>query len=139
MSHPMSDVSTDRVEARPHIYYFGCIGESGHYLWVSDMRKSLDSIGPWGWEIDGGLAPAGHGRELVAAIHHLNGWTAVSFWDRSVDTRSGSNSTFLVHANLGFDEIVRLARQDFPGVFKRLSGPVVSEIIRRKADAGGKE
>ena len=121
-------------------YYFGPIGEAGHFWWSSDtQRASYDGPPghPWGFSVDGRLAPrvpplprnevgaydhqsreyhrsveAPQGR---AALLWVQGWTAVSFWDRSVDKRGASNSAFVIHeSNLSFDLVMMRARADFP-------------------------
>lgn len=110
-------------ETKPaQVLYFGCIGEAGHYLWNHRGRQTTDwaSIQPWGEEVDGGLAPQDNGeRQGEALLHHKGGWTAIAFWDRSVDSRPGSNSAFLVDREVGFDVAVTLAKTNFPAVWAR--------------------
>ncbi len=105
-------------------FYFGCIGHSGHYLWSAPYRQCRDvGTTPWGFAIDGKLCPITEGRqrEGVASVHHKDGWTALAFWDRSIDSRPGSNSVFLAGEYLSFDEMVALAKSRFPDVWKRYS------------------
>jgi hypothetical protein len=79
---------------------------------------------PWkDWEIDGKLQPGcfydrgcwEHGRENEgeALLHHKDGWTALSFWDRSVDHRGACNSTYLAEGTFTFEEMVELAKTRF--------------------------
>jgi hypothetical protein len=120
------------VEVRS--YYFGCHGIVGHAFWTSDQRPaSGKAVGvnlhgpgprttvPWGWDIDGELAPDDPDQvEGRATVTHLDGWTAVSFWDRSVDTRKGSNSAFVFNRVLDFESAIEKSRESFPWVFDRL-------------------
>lgn len=116
------------------LLYFGCIGESGHYLWSSPYRRTRDiDETPWGMKIDGKLCPPADpwGRngqpQGRAALHHKDGWTALAFWDRSVDKRPGSNSVFVADECLSFDQIVTVAKERFPGVWKRLAFDVTPQ------------
>lgn len=113
------------------IYYFGCGNRPGHYMHAPGMRTGgslaerraigrLVYTNPWGTSIDGGLCLRGIGeREGIADLHQKDDWTAVAFWDRSVDHRPGSNSVFLVHGLHDFDQVMEMARQAFPTVFAR--------------------
>lgn len=65
-----------------------------------------------------------HGRTYeaeqgVAALHVVDGWTAIAFWDRSVDKRGACNSNFVTHDVVDFDEMVRRSRAAFPHVWAR--------------------
>lgn len=117
--------------------YFGCIQRPGHYLWRPGLHFSSrevkdklerDGIYP---KCDGGFCPGVYydvrrpwrrPREQIeglAKVTHLNGWTILSFWDRSVDSRGGSNSTFLEQGTLTFDEMVAKAKEVFPTIWAR--------------------
>lgn len=124
------------------VYYFGCIGRTGHYMFSSPMPVALEEgracssftrTNPWGTQIDGGLCPGGREIQGQALIHYKAGWTALSFWDRSVDARGNSNSNFLAHGTLTFEEILRLAKERFPEVFARLHFPIVPYQGARRA------
>lgn len=115
------------------MYYFGCVGQPGHFMHRPGGRRDWDADTPWGRTPDGTLCPAG-GKQVegVALIHHKDGWTALSFWDRSVDQRGGCNSNFFVAAELSFDEMVAQAKERFPQVWHRFNFDVVpvAEHIR---------
>ncbi len=91
---------------------------------------------PFRWEtLDGGFAPrirrgvvmversqVSPGEELPeghAALHHMNGWTVISFWDRSVDDRGASCSSFVVEGELPWAEAWEAAKTTFPTVVAR--------------------
>lgn len=109
--------------------YFGPLKESGHFMFYEGGQSvpwsETKTICPWRDEIDGGLQP---GRpdpgdrlqrrtrsrvEGEAALHHKDGWTALAFWDCTVDTRPGSSSTYLTEGTLTFEEIVAMAKVRF--------------------------
>lgn len=99
-----------------HLFYFGPIGEAGHYLW--DARGKMlwpERIGPWSLgELDGSLQPKGVDQaEGLALLHYVDGWTALAFWDRTIDSRMGSNSVYVANGTLSFDEMVALAKERF--------------------------
>ena len=112
----------------PEMYYFGPWNEAGHSLFTehgSSAYKQEESL-PWKvWEIDGKLQPHREGcqkrsycgcgslPEGKALIHHKDGWTAISFWDRSVDERSACNSTYFAKGTFSFEEMVTMAKERF--------------------------
>src|SRR5690349_12595926 len=88
-------------------YYFGCVGECGHRLWDSLLRRrpwfeARDGL-PWGNRIDGGLCSIRTRTPGIARLHHTDGWTALALWDHSIDKRPGSNSVFVFRGTLTFD------------------------------------
>jgi hypothetical protein len=113
------------------MYYFGCVGKSGHYMFQpSDSYPKQDHTftrdNPWGYQVDSGLCPSGPQVEGRAMIHHKDGWTALSFWDRSVDRRSGSNSNFLAEGTFTFAEMVEFAKERFPKIMARFAFTISS-------------
>lgn len=102
------------------MYYFGCIGRAGHFLHDGNGRTIYDnSLHPWGDGIDGDLLPKGDQTEGKAIVTHKDGWTALSFWDRSVDGRGNSHSDFLIKGTYGVNEMLALSRERFPAIYKR--------------------
>lgn len=111
------------------VYYFGPLYESGHHLYSVDgymaSREEHDAL-PWTIdELDGTVQPGrrfengrwvqrGPETEGEAVIHHKNDWTAMSFWDRTVDTRPGSSSTYIAKGIHTFEKMVEISRFRFP-------------------------
>ena len=126
-----------RVEAgeRFKMFYFGCSGAAGHYMFCTSPARTLDERrqlsgftkrNPWGYGIDGGLCPKG--KEQVqgrALVHHRDGWTALSFWDRSADNRMGSSSTFLAEGEFDFVQMCALAAKCWPRIWARFGFEIV--------------
>lgn len=114
-------------------YYFGCVRERGHALWAPDLRQPIpytqwpDGL-PWK-EIDTALLRSGDQIEGEVLTHHRGAWTAAAFWDRSVDTRRGSNSVILFEEHLSFDAAIARARKTFPSIFARFK----FEVMEAKA------
>lgn len=121
------------------VYYFGCWERVGHYLWLPDGRRATDDVHcalPWAF-LDTTLCPGRrnrHGdvnpleqREGLAALHHREGWTALAFWDRSVDQRHGSNSAFIADEVLDATAMLEAIGKAFPGVMARFTFPIVVE------------
>jgi hypothetical protein len=117
--------------------YFGCVGESGHYLHRPDLHHSgresqrvLQEAGIFP-KCDGGFCPGTEydeqrpwrrpGRQVEghAKVTHLNGYTILAFWDRSVDHRGNSNSVFIENGTWTFDEMVAKAKEVFPTIWAR--------------------
>lgn len=118
--------------------YFGCIGRPGHYLWAKEgdrmveaWRRETEVRHRLGGTLDGALCWNGRkesGRDETegrAFLTHRGGWTALAFWDRSVDRRGACNSVFLAPGELTFEQLVRLARHHWPKVWERFTFPVV--------------
>lgn len=107
-------------------FYFGCWGPPGHYLYDVHHRNAERTL-PKDFPcvvrfLDGGMLPPNvHRLEGVASLWHVRNWTILTFWDRSGDARSGSNSTFVLRNRHDFDEACRLAMACFPGVWERFN------------------
>jgi hypothetical protein len=115
--------------------YFGCSGsrQLGHFFFLPGMKKAgryeaIAAALPFE-RIDGALCPPTNERrhyderqpEGVAKVTRQGGWTALAFWDRSVDHRHGSNSTFFLEGDYDYEGALALARDLFPEVFARFA------------------
>jgi hypothetical protein len=134
-----------------NVFYFGCVKlpggfTSGHHMHRVDMTIEWEftNNNPWGLRIDGGLCPGatdekGERRhppmeeqvEGAAHIRHKDGWTALSFWDRSVDTRGNSNSNFLAEGKHTFEEMLSIAWLHFPEIMGRFKFTIVPAEQRK--------
>jgi hypothetical protein len=120
-------------------YYFGCWEHSGHY-WRSpngytDERK-IEARIPEALRhgrVDSTFCPgyAGpYGRrscpevEGEAAIHLIEGWTVLAWWDRSVDSRPACNSALVVRGDHSFTTMLEVAKAQMPELLKRQRFPV---------------
>lgn len=96
------------------------------------LREERQGI-PWqDFEIDGVLQPGcpdpqdrlrRRTRPMVegeALLHQKCGWTALSFWDSSVDTRPGCSSTYLAEGIFTFDQMVEKAKAKFGERWNRM-------------------
>lgn len=112
-------------------YFFGCARtgtdrQVGHYLYGKNATPlyGRDDTTPWGRTPDGTLAPNSTAAAGVASLHHKDGWTALSFWDYSGDSRGKSNSNFFFEGEYGFDEAVSLMREQYPKIVARFKFPI---------------
>lgn len=108
--------------SEPMALYFGCWDNRlGHHFYLPNGRDAggYNTVRDWlGFgPVDGKLNPSSVQGE--AAIHWVNGWTALAWADRSVDTRGGSNSVVFLRGRFPFAEAVEQARRWFPHVFER--------------------
>lgn len=53
-------------------------------------------------------------------IHFVDGWTIIAWWDRSEDTRRGSNAVFFVRGRHPWAVAVAQAREAFPRELARM-------------------
>lgn len=119
------------VPITPEVWYHGCDGRPGHDL-HSKKRMVRHSEQPWGLSLDSGLLVSSdeyYGCDSTPRgeykVAQKDGWTAVAFWDRSGgDTRPGCNSVFLVHAIVTGEELLSLARSQWPEIFSRRNFPI---------------
>ena len=123
------------------IWYHGCYNGAGHHLRSKQIQRPEYHNQPWGYKLDSGLLTDNYyGCDSTPTDKYVtaskDGWTAVSFWDRSGgDERPGCNSTFLVHAEMSGEELLRLAKQQWPEIFSRRGFPLMSNagaIPRRR-------
>ncbi len=104
------------------VYYFGCLGDKGHYYFKSGSDRYCDPPEefPWpGYEGDGGLQPHPGYKQGAAKLHHKDGWTALAWWDMTVDTRPASCSVLFVDAELDLGDMLLALLEHFPSVHKR--------------------
>jgi hypothetical protein len=95
----------------------GGIGLDGTIAPRSPTPTNVDKIGLMrsGYEPPSYEVPQG----LCAHLIH-DGWTVISFWDRSADRRGACNSAFVVHEVVrDFDEMTRRAKETFPTIYAR--------------------
>lgn len=120
-------------------YFFGCgMNEKGHYLFDTNGRRLNDhNIGAYGNVmldfpirincLDGGLLAYDNTRQVEgrAIVSHIRGWTIVSFWDRSVDTRRNSNANFIMRGTFDFEAALERIKAVWPTIFARFTFPIV--------------
>lgn len=123
-------------------YYFGCGLEHGHYLFESVAENpSICYRVPgydqkWMLQSDGIFPPQPERDTILykATMCYLHGYTILSWWDRSVDHRPGSNSTLFLPKvftfdGTGFFAASNLAQQLFPWVFARLPERITRSMV----------
>lgn len=105
---------------KPVMFYYGPWEQPGHFLFDEAGFKVGHNPIPWGYSIDGVLQPGcyldrcrwehrGPQNEGEALLHHKDGWTALCFWDRSVDERMGCNSNYFAKGIFTFQEMILMA------------------------------
>lgn len=116
-------------------YYFGIQGEVGHYLYKGrqhfNERYLPDDFPVSVAALDGRLLPPKlPQKQGRAELIHIGGWTILTFWDRSFDTRYGSSSTFVMEGTFDFDEAAGLAREQYPSIWNRFEFEVYPRVIQ---------
>ncbi len=125
------------------VYYFGCWGGPGHFLFAPDGRSfgRNDPLPVGLRQLDGKLCgdPAladlsglrrghppywpgddAHQPQGVARLHHVEGWSVLAWWDRTGDHRGGSNSAFVARGTLTAEALAQLGAEAFPAVWARV-------------------
>lgn len=108
-------------------FYFGAWSRNkvGHFLyapggWTARRNEMALPFRPH--ILDAGLLPQegeqaeGH---IVRAV--IGNWTVLTFWDRSADSRGQSNSAFVFDAVAPTEDLLAVARVQFPEVFNRFT------------------
>lgn len=117
-------------------FYFGCFKERGHFLYTPQGRQVYDCDLPQDFPVreyvlDGGLlAPRAAEVEGRAVLVHINGWTILTFWDRSLDSRGASSSSFVMRSQLTFEQAVEKSRLAFPTVWARFPFKVIPSEMK---------
>lgn len=114
--------------------------------WEGRLHDNPADYVPWGAKVDGGLAPRNYvggeepngvaafseavlwasplpDRTLLAVRRWC--WSALSWWDNSVDKRGGSSATFIIDRCCTPRVLLNEARAAFPQIFARFSYEIV--------------
>ncbi len=118
------------------VYYFGVwnAGQTGHHLHTRSGRfasRDTERALPFALHIlDSNLLPQ-EGDQVQGVVHRsvINGWTVLTFWDRSGDSRGNSNSAFVLEGEHTADAGLAIAREMFPHIFGRFTFAV--EPVRK--------
>lgn len=121
------------------VFYFGCWGDAGHYIWTPGGRMGGPKAGPWTIsDLDapsyerhtrqGLSASTGRGfvpvdREETQGVWRLtqqDAWTAIGGYDRTQDRRGGSISVFVAEGTYTEEEMRAIAAEHFPVVWDRI-------------------
>lgn len=115
------------------LFYFGCIGGAGHYLWESNSSKLYDPrvirTDGVNWSLLGHIGgvytrpglPEGVYNECIIPPLRVLAWH-----DYSVDKRGNSNSALIGYGYSSADEMLDDAAKKFPSVMNRQKRPIPS-------------
>ncbi len=118
------------------LLYFGCIGDAGHHLWVSESRQVANITALRRYHplpgvsedflrhIDQTFCPSVSVPDGVYRVSYVPPFRIIAWRDRSVDSRSGSNSALLGVGYETAEELIGEARQQFPSVISRQRQPL---------------
>lgn len=107
---------------RAEWFYFGCVGNTGHYLFDRRLNKVRSGNGGPDPNFDGILCPQVSRKLYTAALTRLGatGHSALAFWDCTVDTRPGSNSIIFAPSLAASPALIlRKFSELFPTIFRR--------------------
>lgn len=113
----------------PGFYYYGCWSTTGHYLFQPGGRRIDYLSTPFGYDLDGRVQPVethdaycrGNGIPALRLVHR-DGWTAVGFWDNTVDSRPKSCGAFVCIGSKNLEQVLAEAKVQFPEIWLRLHG-----------------
>jgi len=108
--------------------YFGCWSEEEKRHLLRDLKGETlpiyRNVIPWK-DFEGTLCPKSTRKEGIAKLHHKEGWTALAFWDNSIDKRPGSKSVFFARGTHNFNGMKQIARYNFPEIMNRYDFPII--------------
>lgn len=119
--------------------YFGVRSPGkGHYFYLPDYAEpQRERFTPLPRELLAGgfdarwcraqpLPASGHAHagetqtEGVVYLHHAHGWTIAAWWDRTGDSRPGSNAAVIVRGRVDYATAMARGREAFPREFARM-------------------
>lgn len=152
------DALRDAVEALgeasalPVVLYFGPFSQVGHYLrapsgamvgaghlpFLGFAGENLSSGANFGLAlkqgIDGGYTPYADRHhpqvEGHAKLTHENGMTVLGIWDRSIDKRGGSHSTYIAVGTFNFATMRKICEMVFPLRWALLANRVEIKLVQ---------
>jgi hypothetical protein len=96
---------------------------SSYHIWENNLPRDFPVRE---YTLDGAFLPPYQPQVEGLATHlHINGWTLLTFWDRSADRRGNSCASFICRGTLDFDDMVAHCKNAFPSVWKRFPFAVV--------------
>lgn len=139
------------ASALPPVLYFGPLESVGHHLRAPNGRMVTQrNVGEHGFakqyrdksyfglalcaDLDGGYVPQECGQvEGCAALTHEAGMTVLGIWDRSIDTRPGSHSTYIAVGTYDFPTMCKLCKVVFPKRWAMLADRVQIKLVTSQA------
>jgi hypothetical protein len=136
------------VRALPPVLYFGPLESVGHHLRAPNGKMvNQRTVGEHGFSeqyqdqsyfglalrenLDGGYVPQECGQvEGCAALTHEAGMTVLGIWDRSIDTRPGSHSTYIALGTFDFATMCKLCQMVYPMRWALLASRVEIKLVQ---------
>lgn len=125
------------------LLYFGCIGRTGHHLWVDEYTtvneyNQIQLLGfklpkPEIWpSIDCGYTPKGTVAQGAAKQTIVDQFHIISWHDYTVDKRANSNSAFIGVGYESCSDILLAGAAKFPSV---VAGQIGALVFVEEIDA----
>lgn len=110
------------------LFYFGCIGEKGHY-WFPQKPLNLPRVNMNVFDVIDATFTPGNTREQGAANEVVIGPIRIIAWcDYTVDSRPASNSNLIGYGYDNAEEMFTDAQRLFPSVMNRQPKPVIQRF-----------
>lgn len=120
------------------IYYFGCMSDAGHHLYSPSGKSGRDSLciydlpKPLYPSIDTGYCSKDKAEGSYYYTKDSVGFSIISIWDNSIDSRPGSHATFLTTPIMSHDELLAAAKKTWPKIFGRMRASLIRKTERRR-------
>lgn len=98
--------------------------QKGHFLYYPNGQQANEVRIKLPFKlhiVDGGLLEQVSGQvHGKCQISYINGWTILGMWDRSLDSRGNSSSSFLFRGIHQLDDAIKLAIEHYPEIWERI-------------------
>ncbi len=133
--------SNDKPVLTSPVYYYGCWDSrcNSYYLPDGDQLSSRDHDQLKELLVSDGLSIFTIGDRLVtnlpvraegqAHLLYMNGWTYLTFPNKSYDPRDGNHSDFFTQGIWDLDTMCRIARQEYPMIWKKLDERGIKVVL----------
>jgi len=123
------------------VYYYGCWDSRCNSFYLPDggqlsprdhdqlkelLVRDCLSIFTIGDRLMTDLPVSAEGR---AHLFHMNGWTYLTFPNKSYDPRDGNHSDFFTQGIWDFDTMCRIAQQEYPMIWKKLDERGIKVVL----------
>jgi hypothetical protein len=115
------------------LFYFGCIGACGHYLFPALRDADKEQMPGVNFKviqyIDGLYTPSEYGQQGAAQFTQVGPLSIISWHDFTIDKRPGSNSNIIGYGYTGdqkqiIEDMFNDFKIKFPQVYKRQTTPI---------------
>lgn len=114
------------------IFYFGCWGSPGHFLWANGRRwaERSDECPFKPEHLDGSILLPRPEKVGTGALTFVRGWTVLAWWGSPWDKRPAVNCAITIKGKLEFESLWNAFVGQFPELAAHIQPPTIEESER---------